>query len=106
MYFDAFLQMARQRDNWAPQRVRRVAWSLISNLGSQIELFRILSLPAFKSLVLLDPVFAGTIRTNVEEQGLAIAEARRQAGKVKRSVRDLRLRDVCTGCRRQRNVVR
>jgi len=58
MYFDAFLQMARQRDNWAPQRVRRVAWSLISNLGSQIELFRILSLPAFKSLVLLDPVFS------------------------------------------------
>jgi len=51
------MQMARQRRYWAPQRLGRVVWSIASNLRGQIELFRIFSLPVFRSLVLLDPIF-------------------------------------------------
>jgi uncharacterized protein VirK/YbjX len=57
MYFVPFITMARQRTYWAPQRLGRIAWSIASNLHRHIELLRIFSLPAFKSLVLLDPIF-------------------------------------------------
>lgn len=57
MYGVALIQIARRRSYWAPQRLTRVVWSIASNLRGQIELLRIFSLPAFKSLVLLDPIF-------------------------------------------------
>lgn len=58
MYVASLAQMARRKSYWAPQRLGRIVWSICSNLPGQIELFRILSLPAFKSMVLLDPVFS------------------------------------------------
>jgi uncharacterized protein VirK/YbjX len=58
MYLNPFLQMARRRFYWSPSRLGRIVWSLLTNLPRQIELFGILSLPVFKNLVSLDPVFA------------------------------------------------
>jgi uncharacterized protein VirK/YbjX len=58
MYLVPFMQMARQRAYWSPQRLRRVVWSIAGNLRGHIELLRIFSLPAFRSLVLVDPVFS------------------------------------------------
>jgi uncharacterized protein VirK/YbjX len=57
MYLIAFIKLIRQPGNWRPQRLGYLAWSIVSNLRGQIELLRIFSLPAFRSLVLLDPVF-------------------------------------------------
>jgi uncharacterized protein VirK/YbjX len=57
MYLVPFLYMARQKFYWSPQRLGRIAWSIASNLHQHIEILRIFSRPAFKSLVLLDPVF-------------------------------------------------
>jgi uncharacterized protein VirK/YbjX len=57
MYFVPFMQMAQQKANWSPQRLRRFVCSIASNPGGQIELLRIFSLPAFRTLVLLDPIF-------------------------------------------------
>jgi uncharacterized protein VirK/YbjX len=58
MYVIPLMQMARQRSSWAPQRLGRVVWSILNNLRGQIELFHIFSLPAFKSLVLHEPIFS------------------------------------------------
>jgi uncharacterized protein VirK/YbjX len=53
-----WMQMARQRtDLWAPQRLGRVLWSILRNLRGQMELFRIFSLPAFKTLAFRAPFF-------------------------------------------------
>ncbi|HEX3985964.1 MAG TPA: DUF535 family protein [Acidobacteriaceae bacterium] len=50
--------MAGQRYYWSsPSRLGRILWSITSNITRQFEIFRILSLPAFNQLVLLDPVF-------------------------------------------------
>jgi uncharacterized protein len=58
VFISSFLQMARQRYFWSsPSRLFRIAWSIASNLHRQLEIFRILSLPAFTSQVLADPVF-------------------------------------------------
>lgn len=57
VYVGPFLQIARQRSYWSPQRLMRGAWSFLSTLRSQMDLFRIFSLPAFKRIVLLDPIF-------------------------------------------------
>jgi len=51
------MRLARQKDYWAPKRLGRILWSISSNLRGQIELLRIFSLPAFRYMVLLDPVF-------------------------------------------------
>ncbi len=58
LYFAPLTQMARQRANWAPRRLGRVAWSFAIDLRAHLELFRIFSQPPFRSLVLLDPVFS------------------------------------------------
>jgi uncharacterized protein VirK/YbjX len=56
VFISSFLQMARQRHYWSsPSRFVRIVWSLTSNLHRQFEVFRILSLPAFNSLVLAHP---------------------------------------------------
>jgi uncharacterized protein VirK/YbjX len=57
MYFVPFIYMARQRFYWSPQRLGRIVWSIASNFHRHLELLRIFSHPAFKSLVLLDPIF-------------------------------------------------
>jgi uncharacterized protein VirK/YbjX len=57
MYLVPFLYMARQKYYWSPQRLGRIMWSIASNLHRHIEILCIFSRPAFKSLVLLDPVF-------------------------------------------------
>jgi len=56
MLLDPFMPMARQKHLWTPRRLGRVAWSVVRNLRGQIELLRIFSLPAFRSLVPLDPL--------------------------------------------------
>jgi len=58
MFITQFLRMASQRHYWSsPSRLGRILWSILSNLPRQFEIFRILSLPVFNELVLLDPVF-------------------------------------------------
>lgn len=52
-------QTVRQStDLWAPQRLGRVLWSIIRNLRGQIELLRIFSRPAFKTMAFREPVFS------------------------------------------------
>jgi uncharacterized protein VirK/YbjX len=59
MFLRSFLQMARQKYYWSsPSRVARIVWSITRNLHQQLEIFRILSLPAFRSLALSDPDIA------------------------------------------------
>ena len=58
LYLASVVQLARQKSNWTPQQWGRAAWSLAGNLRGQLELMRIFSLPAFKSLALLDPVYS------------------------------------------------
>lgn len=54
----SFLKVARQRYYWSsPARLLRIVGSIAGNLPRQLEVFRILSLPAFRSLVEDDPVF-------------------------------------------------
>ncbi len=56
MNFVSLIQEVRERGYWTPRRLGPIVWSIASNLRGQIELLRIFSLPAFRSLVLLDPV--------------------------------------------------
>jgi uncharacterized protein VirK/YbjX len=57
MLIGSLIKLARNRFYFYPPRLIRVAWSLARNLRRQLEIFRILSLPLFNELVLLDPVF-------------------------------------------------
>ena len=57
MYVGAFARLARDRFYREPRRLGRAAWSFFSSLPGQIQLFRVFSLPAFKGMVLSDPVF-------------------------------------------------
>ena len=56
---NAFLGLVRQGHSFyrSPARFARLFWAFSTNLGHQFEIFRILALPAFASLVRLDPIF-------------------------------------------------
>jgi uncharacterized protein VirK/YbjX len=55
MFISSFVQMARQKYYWSsPKRLGRIMWSLASNVPRQLEIFRILSLPLFQALILVD----------------------------------------------------
>jgi hypothetical protein len=56
MYLVSLVQRVCQRRFLSPRRLGSFLWSIAGNLGGQIELLRIFCLPAFRSLVLLDPV--------------------------------------------------
>lgn len=56
MFLVTLVQKIHQRRYWSPRRLGSVLWSIAGNLRGQMELLRIFSLPAFRSLVLLDPV--------------------------------------------------
>jgi uncharacterized protein len=56
VFISSILQMARRRYYWSsPSRFVRIVWSLANNFQRQLEIFRILSLPAFSSLARADP---------------------------------------------------
>ena len=57
MYFGALTHLARHRFYWDPRRLARAAWAFMSNPRGQMDLLRIFSLPAFREMVLLEPVF-------------------------------------------------
>lgn len=57
MYISAVLRMARNPHFWSPLRLKRIVCSIAENISQQIEIFRILSIPAFQNLVRSDPVF-------------------------------------------------
>jgi uncharacterized protein VirK/YbjX len=56
MFFNSFLQVARDRYYWSsPTRLARILWSIATNLPQQAEILRILSLPVFHAQVQIDP---------------------------------------------------
>ena len=57
MYVGALTHLARHKFYWEPRRLARAAWSFISSTRLQRELLRIFSLPAFREIILLEPVF-------------------------------------------------
>ena len=57
MYVGTLTHLVRHRFYWNPRRLTRAAWAFISNPRGQMELLRIFSLPAFRAMVLLEPVF-------------------------------------------------
>ena len=56
---NAFLSLVRQGHSFyrSPARFVRLFWAFSTNIVRQLEIFRILALPAFASLVRLDPIF-------------------------------------------------
>lgn len=57
MYVGAITHLLRHKFYREPRRLARAVWCFISNPRGQMELLRIFSLPAFRDIVLLEPVF-------------------------------------------------
>ncbi|HEX4005921.1 MAG TPA: DUF535 family protein [Acidobacteriaceae bacterium] len=57
MYLSSFMQMARQREYWAPPRLARIVSSIARNIPRQMEIFRVLALPPFRSMNSIHPAF-------------------------------------------------
>lgn len=56
MFIAPFVQLSHSRYYRRPPQLVGIFWSFVSNIHRQFEIFRILSLPIFNELVLLDPV--------------------------------------------------
>jgi uncharacterized protein VirK/YbjX len=58
-FVDTFLNLAHQDHNFyrSPARFARLVWAFSTNLFRQVEILRILALPAFKKLVRVEPIF-------------------------------------------------
>jgi uncharacterized protein VirK/YbjX len=56
---DSSLKLVSQRHSFyrSPSRFARLLWGFVTNIFHQLEIFRILALPAFTSLVRLEPIF-------------------------------------------------
>lgn len=59
MFIRSFFKLACQKDYWSsPIKLARIVWTVASNLPRQMEICRVLSLPAFQAQVLADPLHA------------------------------------------------
>lgn len=55
MILTPFFQLARQRYYWSPPRLFRILWAILTNIGRQFQVFRVLAPPVYQGLVLTEP---------------------------------------------------
>lgn len=55
MFLVPLLQLARDKYFWSPPRLARIVWAVMTNIGRQINVFRLLARPPLQSLVFVDP---------------------------------------------------
>jgi uncharacterized protein VirK/YbjX len=58
MFWASLWKLARQRYYWSSNRVFRIAWTFTKHIPTQIRVMRVLSEPAYKKLMAVNPRFS------------------------------------------------
>lgn len=75
MLISPFLQLARQRYYWSPPRLFRIFWAILTNIGRQFQVFRVLAIPAYQSLLFTEPSLPFKyLSNNYLVRGLTVGE--------------------------------
>jgi uncharacterized protein VirK/YbjX len=57
IFLASLWKLARQKYYWSPTRFTRIVWTMIRNIPTQIRVLRVLSRPAYKQLMKVNPRF-------------------------------------------------